>query len=99
LYCILQGEADISIAGKVIDTFGPGKFIGEISLLTQTLPRADVTAKTSLRLIVWPHDHIEHWVGEDPVRLSFLQTALGRQVVEELLRQQSAAANPAMEAA
>ena len=87
LYCLLSGEADISEKGVHITKFGPGKFLGEMSLLTKSSTRADVVAATDLRVLLWTHDSIDAWVAEDPVRLGLLQTALGRQVVEELLQQ------------
>ncbi|MGZ3693424.1 MAG: Crp/Fnr family transcriptional regulator [Bdellovibrionota bacterium] len=99
LFCILQGEADITLNSTKLDRFGPGKFLGEMSLLTQSLTRADVTAATNMKLLVWPHNEIEKWVGSDSSRLGLLQTALGRQVVEALLKQQATKSTPQAESA
>ena len=89
LFCILQGTADVYCAGKKIAQLTPGMFIGEMSLLTQSKTRADVMANTDLTMLVWPHAKLEKWVDTDSSRLALLQTALGRQIVEELLRQSS----------
>jgi hypothetical protein len=88
LFCILQGKVDVLIQGRKVAELGPGRFVGEMSLLTRSVTRADVQAATDLKLLVWTHESIEKWVDTDPSRLGLLQTALGTQVVEELLRQQ-----------
>ncbi len=88
LFCVIQGRAEIFAKEKKVAELGPGRFVGEMSLLTHSLTRADVFAGTELKLLVWPHEDIERWVGSDAGRLNLLQTALGTQVVEELLRQQ-----------
>ena len=88
LYFIVHGTAHIFKKEKKLAELFAGGFVGEISLLTQSKTRADVVAGTDLNLLVWPHKAIEEWVDADASRLSLLQTALGRQVVEELLRQQ-----------
>jgi CRP-like cAMP-binding protein len=90
LFCLLEGHVSVSVAGQEVAKLGPGRFVGEMSLLTRSLTRADVHAQTNLKLLVWPHEEIESWVGSDPSRLTLLQTALGSQIVDELLRQQAA---------
>ncbi len=88
LYCVVQGKVDIVVRDQKVAELGPGRFVGEMSLLTRANTRADVLAATNVKLLVWPHENIEKWVDSDSARLGFLQTALGTQVVEELLRQQ-----------
>lgn len=89
LYCLLHGSVHVLVGGKQIADLHAGSFVGEMSLLTQSKTRADVVSATPLRLIAWPHDEIEKWVDADATRLGLLQTAMGRQVVEALLRQQT----------
>lgn len=89
LFCILKGKVDVLSEGRKIAELGPGRFVGEMSLLTRSHTRADVVAQSDLKLLVWPHEVIENWVDSDASRLGLLQTALGTQVVEELLRQQA----------
>lgn len=87
LFCIVQGKVDILAHGKKIAELSAGYFVGEMSLLTRSTTRADVIASTNLKLLVWPHEAIEKWVDSDATRLALLQTAMGSQVVEQLLRQ------------
>lgn len=89
LFCILKGEVDVMVKNKRVAGLGPGRFVGEMSLLTRSSTRADVVAAKDLRLLVWTHESIEKWVDSDASRLGLLQSALGTQVVEELLRQQA----------
>ncbi|HEY8279976.1 MAG TPA: cyclic nucleotide-binding domain-containing protein [Bdellovibrionota bacterium] len=93
LFCILKGKVDVLAQGKKVAELGPGRFVGEMSLLTRSATRADVVAAADLKLLVWTHENIEKWVNSDASRLGLLQTALGTQVVEELLRQQSLSAD------
>lgn len=89
LYCVLRGRAGVFVGEQNVAELGPGCFVGEMSLLTKAATRADVFAADSLELVIWPHVEIEKWVGAEASRLGLLQTALGTQVVEQLLRQQT----------
>ena len=89
LFCILKGRVDILVKEKKVAELGPGRFVGEMSLLTRSRTRADVTVAEDLKVLVWKHEDIEKWVNSDASRLGLLQSALGTQIVEELLRQQT----------
>lgn len=90
LFCITQGKVDILVNGQKTAELSAGYFLGEMSLLTRSPARADVLASENLKLLVWPHDAIEKWVDSDASRLTLLQTAMGTQVVDQLLRQNDA---------
>jgi hypothetical protein len=87
LFCVLEGGVEVRKGGKKITALGAGCFVGEMSLLTKALTRAEVVTSATSKFLVWSHADIDTWVSGDSVRLSILQTALGTQVVEELLRQ------------
>ena len=56
-YVILSGEARVVINGEDRALLTRGDFFGEISVLTDTAPTADVVAATVLRCLVVPaHD-------------------------------------------
>ena len=56
-YVILSGEARVVINGEDRALLTRGDFFGEISVLTDTPPTADVVAATVLRCLVVPaHD-------------------------------------------
>ena len=52
LFVILQGTATVTRDGKRIATIGPGQFVGELALLTNTPRTATVTGDTDLDLLV-----------------------------------------------
>lgn len=89
LFCILKGKVDIVVKERKVAELGPGRFVGEMSLLTRSRTRADVVVADDLKVLVWKHEDIEKWVNSDASRLGLLQSALGTQIVEELLRQQT----------
>jgi hypothetical protein len=88
LYCLVKGRVDVVARGRKVAELGPGRFVGEMSLLTRSLTRADVVVAEDIKALVWTHENIESWVNSDASRLGLLQTAMGTQVVEELLRRQ-----------
>ena len=51
-FVIIDGEADVTRAGRHIGTLGPGNFFGEVALLGRVNRTATVTAATDLRFFV-----------------------------------------------
>ena len=51
-YVIIEGEADVKLDGKKIATLSRGDFFGEIGVLLNELPTADVIAARPLRCAV-----------------------------------------------
>ena len=51
-YVILDGKADVDIAGKHVATLGPGDFFGEMALLDQGPRVATVTASSNMEVAV-----------------------------------------------
>lgn len=52
-YIVLEGEAQVTRAGRHLGDYGPGDYFGEIALLLDDSPRtATVTAKTDVELLV-----------------------------------------------
>ena len=54
LYVIIEGEAVVRIDGQERAWFGPGEFFGELSVLLDEPPNADVEARTLLRCLEIP---------------------------------------------
>jgi CRP-like cAMP-binding protein len=51
MYVVKDGEANIVVHGKVVETVGPGGIVGELALI-DTQPRsATVVAKTDCQLV------------------------------------------------
>jgi CRP/FNR family transcriptional regulator, cyclic AMP receptor protein len=53
-YVILNGEARVMIDGEERARLGRGDFFGEVSVLTDAVPTADVVAATMLRCLTIP---------------------------------------------
>ena len=65
-YVILEGEAQVVIDGKERSRLGRGDFFGEISLLTDTQPTADVIAATMLRCLIIPDTELKPFLLKQP---------------------------------
>ena len=66
LYVIIEGEAVVRIEGTERAWFGAGEFFGEIGVLLDELPNADVEAKTLLRCLEIPGAQVEPFLVEFP---------------------------------
>lgn len=66
LYVIIEGEAVVRIEGTERVWFAPGEFFGEIGVLLDELPNADVEAKTLLRCLEIPGAQVEPFLVEFP---------------------------------
>src|SRR3954469_20609810 len=51
-FVLLEGEADVSQDGEIINKLGPGDFFGEIALVEDTPRTATVTATTPVQVLV-----------------------------------------------
>ena len=79
LYVIIEGEAVVRIEGLERAWFGPGEFFGEIGVLLDELPNADVEAKTLLRCLEIPGAQVEQFLVEFPrIMFRMLQTEARR---------------------
>jgi CRP-like cAMP-binding protein len=66
MYVIIEGEAVVRIEGTERAWFGAGEFFGEIGVLLDELPNADVEAKTLLRCLEVPGAQVEPFLVEFP---------------------------------
>lgn len=66
VYVILEGEAIVSREGQEIARLRHGDFFGEISVLLDEVPAADVVAVTMLRCLVIPRPELEPFLLEQP---------------------------------
>jgi CRP-like cAMP-binding protein len=78
-YLIIQGEAAVVIDGEERTRLSRGDFFGEISILLDEAPSADVVASTPLNCLVLPRDELTSWLVTKPqVMLRILQTEVRR---------------------
>jgi voltage-gated potassium channel len=86
-FFIVDGAAEVTVAGTRVAEFGPGDFFGEMALLGATARTATVTATSRLKLLV----------VETPGFAAFMRAApsaafmLSRAAVERQGRQRSLA--------
>jgi monovalent cation:H+ antiporter, CPA1 family len=66
LYVIIEGEAVVRIDGVERARFGPGEFFGEIGVLIDEPPNADIEAATLLRCLEIPGAEVERFLVEFP---------------------------------
>jgi CRP-like cAMP-binding protein len=78
-FVILEGEAMVRIDGEDRARLGRGDFFGELSILLDESPVADVVAVTQLRCLVLGRDQLEDWLISVPwVMYRMLQAELRR---------------------
>jgi len=65
-YVILEGEARVLIDGQERARITRGDFFGEISILTEDLPTADVIATTMLRCLAIPNNELKGFMLKQP---------------------------------
>jgi monovalent cation:H+ antiporter, CPA1 family len=79
LYVIVEGESVIRIDGQERARFGPGEFFGEIGVLLDEPPNADVEAATILRCLTIPGADVKAFLISYPtVMYRMLQTEARR---------------------
>jgi CRP-like cAMP-binding protein len=79
VYVIVEGEAVVRIDGEPRVWFGPGEFFGEIGVLLDQPPVADVEALTLLRCLEIPGADVQPFLVEFPrVMYRMLQTVARR---------------------
>jgi CRP-like cAMP-binding protein len=65
-YVILEGEARVVIDGEERARLTPGDFFGEIAILTDEPPTADVIATTVLRCVMIPANELKPFMLKQP---------------------------------
>jgi CRP/FNR family cyclic AMP-dependent transcriptional regulator len=66
MYLVLEGEVNISIGGKSIDTVKAGEIFGEMATITNSPRSATATAKTDCRVIALDGKQFEKGIQKTP---------------------------------
>jgi CRP/FNR family cyclic AMP-dependent transcriptional regulator len=66
MYVVLEGEVELTIDSKVLETLGPGEPFGEMALIDQAPRTATAIAKTPCKLVVIPEKRFLFMVQQTP---------------------------------
>jgi CRP-like cAMP-binding protein len=78
-FVIEDGNATVSVGGKIVRTLGPGEHFGEVALIDSGLRSATVVATTDLRCRGMSAWEFKPFVEEHPeVAWALLETLVGR---------------------
>ena len=66
MYAVLEGEVEISINGKLMDTTSSGGIVGEMALISSTPRSATAIAKTECKLVVIDQNRFMFLVQQTP---------------------------------
>lgn len=66
MYVLIEGRAEITIRGVVLDDIGQGDFVGELSVIDGTPRFATVTALTDCKFIIVDRKRFHFLVEETP---------------------------------
>ena len=66
MYVVLEGEVELTIDSKIVETLGAGEPFGEMALIDQTPRVATATAKTDCKLAVIPERRFLFMVQQTP---------------------------------
>lgn len=101
LWLVLEGEADVVVAGQIHRTLGSGTHFGELALLTDAPRSADVVARTEVVALEFSQRHLEGLIAANPQvamdMLGELATRL-RETTEALAEVIASSADAAKEA-
>ncbi len=92
MFVIGSGQADVTIAGGLVRTLGPGDFVGEMSLLTGERRTATVVASEPCRLMEMTSDAFRAFVISKPGVFKTMEPAvLARRAELSAMREKYAA--------
>ena len=66
MYVVLEGEVELTIDGKTLETLGPGEPFGEMALIDQAPRTATAIARTDCKLAVIPEKRFLFMVQTTP---------------------------------
>ncbi len=66
MYIVVEGQVDILVHGKVVDTVGPGDALGEMALIDGSNRSASAIARTESKLVALTQHRFEFMVQQTP---------------------------------
>ena len=84
LLLILSGEASVIKENKVINTLGRGKFVGEMSLITNEPASADIISKNEIKYIMWDQQMLKHFEQTNKDLWIKLHNILSKDLIDKI---------------
>lgn len=91
-FVILEGSAEVAVAGEVVAVVGRGQTVGEMALIDNRPRSATVVARSPMRVLVVGRRHLAALVGQPGVARGLLEIVTAR------LREADGRSAPASEA-
>ena len=66
MYVVVEGEVNIMVRGRVIETVGPGEVLGEMVLVDASPRSASAVAKTDCKLVLINERRFQFLVQQTP---------------------------------
>ena len=66
MYVVIEGEAEVRIHDKVVETAGPGGIVGELSIIDDTPRSATFVAKTACKVVPIDKRQFNYMTQETP---------------------------------
>jgi len=66
MYVVKEGEVEVVVNGKVLDTVGPGGILGEMALIDKQPRSATAVAKTDCKLVSVNEQRFQRLVQQTP---------------------------------
>lgn len=66
MYVVKEGEVEVVVNGKVVDTVGPGGILGEMALIDKQPRSATAVAKTDCKLVSVNEERFQRLVKQTP---------------------------------
>jgi CRP-like cAMP-binding protein len=77
-FVILEGTAEVAVAGEVVAVVGRGQTVGEMALIDNRPRSATVVARSRLRVLVVGRRHLSALVDQPGVARGLLEIVSGR---------------------
>jgi len=87
LYLILDGSVNVQRENKHLSTLGRGKFIAEMSLITNEPASADIFSNKSLKYIAWNQDELRHLQKSNKELWIKLHNILSKDLINKIKNQ------------
>jgi hypothetical protein len=84
LLVVLTGAGEVRVDSRVVARLGPGRFVGEITYLTASPPKADVIVSERARLACIDAPRLRSLLDRDADLCAAFQAVLGADMAEKL---------------